>query len=448
MSDISSRIREFFGFPSYEPLNNDGHSQTFPGAYPENEGVAQDTNRNFFNSQRLSKYLLTLLDWIIYLIIKPIALILAISLRVLGRFFNMIYFKERNNRRTSLIQTGYNQGNDPIDKVNKFIRELEDNLSPENLRSGNSLPPFFEGSYTQALYMATNRAKFLFVYLSNPQNESSSLIFDKVIANPEFINMFSNNQNLLIWGGDLTNSEAYQLANSFGVTKFPFLGLVFLTRTTRMTPDGPVKTSPKITLVLKIQGGLGPDVDPNALIELKFKKKIRKYDAELSLIRNQLKESFMSQVLLKQQDLNYRASLEKDRVKAQKKLQEKMKKKFLAYKLEYFNNLNEEITEGMAKIAIKLQSGSRVTFYFPAESKVEDIFTYVELLNEGYFDKEISSSLSDQQAEEEFKGFEPDFNFKLITPLPPRSTLNDFIDCKIKDVKCIYPNGLVIAENI
>ena len=87
--------------------------------------------------------------------------------------------------------------------------------------------------------MATNRAKFLLVYLSNSQNENSSTIFNKVITNPDFISLFNSNPNILIWGGDLTNPEAYQLANSLNVTKFPFLGLLCLTKQQRCHNKGP-----------------------------------------------------------------------------------------------------------------------------------------------------------------------------------------------------------------
>ena len=54
----------------------------------------------------------------------------------------------------------------------------------------------------------------------------------------------------------MTNPEAYQLANSLAVTKFPFLGLLCLTRSLKMTPEGPRKTVSKLSLVSKIQGNI------------------------------------------------------------------------------------------------------------------------------------------------------------------------------------------------
>lgn len=53
----------------------------------------------------------------------------------------------------------------------------------------------------------------------------------------------------------------------------PSLVYFCLTRTTKMTPQGPTKTSPKISLVAKLQGNI--KCTPN-LIEEKFIKKDQK----------------------------------------------------------------------------------------------------------------------------------------------------------------------------
>lgn len=106
---------------------------------------------------------------------------------------NFIYFKDLNNSPSSTEII------DPIDKVNRFVRDLEDSIQPLITQNLSQLPPFFQGSYTQALYMATQRGKILFVYLTNPQNESASFIFNEIILNQEFIRIF--NQDVVIWGG-------------------------------------------------------------------------------------------------------------------------------------------------------------------------------------------------------------------------------------------------------
>lgn len=452
-------LRHLLGNQTYEPVDNSvdvNSSNTLPGHYPEE----QPRNRNGLSSSSYQSGLKALGNWISFLVIKPIIIILILSFRILAKLTNIIYFRDQysrsNPQNASHLSINKAVMNDPIDKVNKFIRGLEDSLSPLqqlHLESNTTpqLPPFFLGSYTQALYMATNRAKFLFVYLTNPQNENSSVIFNQVITNPEFISLFTSNPNILIWGGDLTNPEAYQLANSLNVTKFPFLGLLCLTRSTTMSQHGPVKTSPKISLILKIQGTYNEDLHGGSSVIEKFKRKIRKFDGELIVMRNELRDKYMSQVLLRQQDINYQNSLRKDQIKKQEKKYNTLKKEYLTWKSAYFNSLTQEgPSEDKAKIAIKLTNGERITFYFPSQNPIDDIFIFVELKNGGYLDSEFQSLLTDEQAAKKFKDFKLDYKFKLVSPLPPRIVLNDYLDepKNIRDIDCIYPNGLLIVEGL
>lgn len=466
MSATSNRLLGwiFGNRGQYQPLNPDLASQTegsstplndLPGYFPNEEEtqIRGRSSRNHFNSIRINESFKSFGQVINFLIIKPIILMLIVSFRLLAKLLNIIYFKDVHTARSrSLSNTTSNNNlmNDPIDRASKFVRALEDNLSPEQQFDQNhsvkSLPPFFQGSYTQALYMSHQKAKFLFVYLNNNQNENSSSIFDKIITNPKFVSLFSN--DIIIWGGDLTNPEAYQLANTLNVTKFPFLGLLCLTRSTTMSPQGPVKTSPKVSLILKIQGSISNNQDPNVVINNKFEKKIHKYEDELLLIRKELKDKFLSQVLLRQQDINYQNSLAKDRLRKQEKDYEKLKKEYLSWKSLYFENLKNNQVSDSARVAIKLQNGKRVTFHFPPDNFIDDIFTYVELYNGGYLNNHIDVKISDEEAIRKFKDFKLIFKFKLQSPLPPKQVLNDFLNnnVMIKNISCIYPNGLLMAQ--
>lgn len=243
--------------------------------------------------------------------------------------------------------------------------------------------------------MAINRGKFLYVYLTNPSNESSSSIFDHIVTNPKFISIFTtenrNNQNI-IWGGDLTNLEAYQLANSLNVTKFPFLGVLCLTRTSTMTPQGPSKTPPKISLILKIQGGIG-EGDPDKLIQSKFIKRALKYEPELALIRAELKDKYMSEMVRKQQNADYQQSLLKDRQKKAQKAQKRLAADYLRWKQSHILELRlqQDDREGKARIAIKMAGGNRETFFFPENSPIEDIFYSSSYIRKASWRKSLTS---------------------------------------------------------
>lgn len=412
-----------------------------PGGFEEEVNTQR---RNVFNSQSINHLTKKLCRWINIIIIIPVIKVIVLLFRTLAGVINTIYFKDIH---LGSANSGSNHTNDPIDRAAKFLREMEDNLRPDQLQQVSPLLPFYQGSYSQALYIATQRAKFLFVYLTNPQNEGSTRFFQGVIANPKFLNLFKDNPNLLIWGGDLTSPEAYQLANSLRVTKFPFLGLLCLTRSTTMSPNGPVKTAPKISLVLKLQGGLREDIDLDELITKKFQLVINKYKDELGLIRNELRDKFISQVLLKQQDINYQNSLLKDSKKKQEKLYKQKKKEYLSHKAKYFRELLKEDPQGKARIAIKHSNGERQTFFFDSLDKVESIFIYVEVYKAGYLDD--TAEISDTNFPDSyFEDFKLSYSFKLSSPLPPRIALNDYLEKEIREMECIYPNGVLVVEEL
>lgn len=383
---------------------------------------------------------------------------------MLSRFFSVLYNEDQEPHRrrsgSDTVTTNSNALiNDPISKVEKFVRSLEESLPPVlaqtivNTNSGPQLPPFFLGSYTQALCMAINRGRYLYVYLTNPKNESSTSIFDQIITNPKFISIFAeseNNQNI-IWGGDLTNSEAYQLANSLNVTKFPFLGLLCLTRNTVMTPQGPSKTAPKISLILKIQGSISESQDPNQVIQNKFIKRAMKYELELVHIRNELREKYRNEVMRRQQNLNYQRSLWKDKQKKAEKAQKELAAKYLKWRQPDIIEMKQDQGNhaGKARIAIKMLNGQRLTFYFPENAPIEDIYLFVELHHQGLIDKEISSSLSKAEGRKMFRDFQYPYKFRLFSPAPPMPLLNDERQTTpIKELDYIYPSGLLVVEKL
>lgn len=450
----SGWLSRILGGQSYRRVPDEENNQgsSMPGQYPVE--TPAENNRRILNSKFIGDIGKQCAKIIGLLVFKPLFMVIILLLRTFAKCINTLYFKTHANttRFTSTSSIGIE---DPIDKVNKFIRDLEESLPPspqynENT-SGPQLPPFFPGSYTQALYMATNRAKFLFVYLSNPQNVDSTFIFNKIVMNQKFIDIFRR-EDTLIWGGDLTNPEAYQLANSLNVTKFPFLGLMCLTRKTTMSPLGPVKTNSKISLISKIQGAFSEEIDLDAIIEHKFIRKMGHFSEELTLIRNELRDKFISQLLLKQQEANYQKSLQKDRLKRKAKMNQELRQQYLQWKFFLLKDcLKEKHGSDYAKIAVRLNDGKRVTFYCPAENSIEDIFLLVELYMEGYFDvNKTINELSDSEMRNKFKDYAIGFNFKLLSPLPPRKVLNDELNSenvvKFKDLDYIYPNGLLIVQ--
>ncbi|KAM9933915.1 hypothetical protein OXX80_006481 [Metschnikowia pulcherrima] len=389
--------------------------------------------------------------------LKPITLLVYVTLSLFCKVSKAIYKFDRPSERSLSSGTTISNAliNDPIARAEHFVRELEENLSPSQQfssyhsdRNIEHLPPFFQGSYTQALYMASTRAKFLFVYLTNSMSEGSQSLFVKVVTNPKFTAIFKENEHAIIWGGDVTDPEAYMLANNLNITKFPMIGLLCLTRTTSMTPEGPRKGAPRISLVSKLQGGVKDSQDPEALIANKFLKRMSKYESDLVLIRADLREKYLAEAMRRRQDADFQRSLLRDKQKKIEKEQKKVSEMYLKWKQPYFKRLKESTeVRDKSRIAIKFEDGKRETVLFPKESPVEDVFLYVELYNQHMLDSSFEWTMDGAETKKLFDGFTMKFGFRLTSSIPPRPSLNDMdLQTPIENVNFIYSSGLLMVE--
>lgn len=433
-------------FRAGQNANAAASSPNIPGLFPAEEQRAP-------SPQRAAR---AVVHNICAFFIRPVAKWVAALLYVFARLLRFLYFFESGSDRvvvggTTSLNTALMS--DPIRRAEQFVQDLEERLLPQQHFSlyhsdlnVAHLPPFFQGSYTQALYMATQRAKFLFIYLTNPHNEGSSSVFERIVTNQKFISIFANNDQAIIWGGDLANPEAYQLANSLNITKFPVLGLLCLTRTTTMTPQGPQKTTPRISLISKIQGGVSEAEDADGLIHSKFIKRMMKYDPELSIMRAELRGKFLNDAMRQKQDLDYQHALLNDRRKKEEKRRKALAEKYLQWKQPYIRDLVENEADGTntARVAIKFEDGKRVTVNFPKDCPISDIFLLVELTRRNMLDTDYGSV-----DERELADFVMSYEFKLTSSVPPRPALNDLdMLTPIDTVSYIYPSGLLMVEKI
>lgn len=434
-------------FRALSPHQHHHMSERLPGHFPEPEQPAAALA--YLGS------VLGALGRLNSTLIKPMSLLVYISMIVFRQLLKLVDFiaptlHVSGGPSSTIIS---NALNDPITRAEQFVRDLEEELLPAQQFSTHHsdrvqarLPPFFQGSYTQALFMATLRAKFLFVYLNTPKTEESASLFGLVTSQP-FLDLF-NDEHTLIWGGDLSHPEAYQLANSLNITKFPVLGLLCLTRATTMTPEGPRKGAARLSLVLKIQGSVHGD--PAALVQAKFVRRIMKYEADLAIIRGELREAYLADATRRRQDLEYNRLLEADRRKKEENRYRRKHERYLKFRQPYFHELDSGLVllDGTLRVAFKFRLGERITVHFPRGSPVLEIYVYVELRLRGMLQDRYELSMSEEEAQREFGGFEPRFGFQLKSGVPPRSDLASFLkSLEIQSVLFLHPSGLLIVES-
>src|SRR5579871_3178671 len=161
------------------------------------------------------------------LLFTPINIIYALltrSFRILGYFFP---FLPRLLTRIS----GYSQPRSsgggkrkqlqPRDSASRFIREFTEDYGPNQL-------PFLEISYASALDTAKRDLSFLLVVLLSPEHDDTSSWVRETLLAPSVSSYLSSeqNNNILLWGGSVQDSEAYQVSLALNTTKFPFAALI------------------------------------------------------------------------------------------------------------------------------------------------------------------------------------------------------------------------------
>jgi FAS-associated factor 2 len=189
----------------------------------------------------------------------------------------------------------------PRDAAARFRREFDEEYE------GNGLS-FFEGGIAQAHDIAKRDLKFLMVLFMSPEHDDTESFIRNTLLAPEvveFINDPAN--NIILWGGNILDSEAYQAATEYACTKYPFSALVCLT---------PNEGSTRMGIVKRLVGLMPPST---YLSELQAA--MEKYGADLNRVRAERAAQDFARTLRDEQDSAYERSLAIDRERAREKKQ-------------------------------------------------------------------------------------------------------------------------------
>ncbi|ROT41657.1 UBX domain-containing protein [Sodiomyces alkalinus F11] len=187
----------------------------------------------------------------------------------------------------------------PQDTAARFKREFEEEYGSDEL-------PWFEGGIAQAQDLAKKDLKFLWVVLMSPEHdETASFTRDTLLA-PDVVNFIRDPaNNIILWGGNVLDSEAYQVAQEYNCTKYPFSALVCLT---------PKEGSTRMSIVKRLAGPMPPSTYLS-----EAQTAINKYAGDLAGVRAERVAQEVSRNLRNQQDSAYERSLAKDRERARQR---------------------------------------------------------------------------------------------------------------------------------
>lgn len=300
----------------------------------------------------------------------------------------------------------------PRDTAARFARELEEDYGSHQLH-------FFEGGYSQAYDLAKKDLKFLLVILISPEHDDTASFVQETLLAPEVAEFLdSNASELLVWGGNVQDSEAYEVSNSLNCSKFPFAALVAHT---------PQDSSTSISTIARISGG----VTPSALVA-QIRRAMEQQSPVLTRSRAQRNEQQATRSLRDEQNSAYERSLAQDRERARQRREAEAQQanaaqaartreeaaKRQAQKREHWRKWRAQSLRpepgaeavDTTRISIRMTSGERVLRKFDAQADVEELYAFVEC-----YDLVGANDGATQPKPDDYKH---SYRFRLISPMP------------------------------
>jgi FAS-associated factor 2 len=304
----------------------------------------------------------------------------------------------------------------PRDASVRLKREFEEEY-------GSNTLPFFDGGYAQALDLAKKDLKFLLIILLSPEHDDTSSFIRDTLLSAE-IQAFINDPstNIILWTGDVRDSEAYQVSSALHCNKFPFTAVV---------ANDPSVSSTNMSVIARVTGPM----DASTYLA-KIRNTISTHGEQLARVRASRSAQNFERTLRQEQDSAYERSLAQDRERARLKKEaeaaakeeerrkkaeaeaaETLAKKKLQWRKWRASRIDPEPsadTKDVVRIAMKMPEhleAARVTRRFKGQNSIEELYAFVEcyeFLKDGSASEEVSKP----------EGYEHEFDFRLVQTLP------------------------------
>ncbi|XP_073392303.1 plant UBX domain-containing protein 10 isoform X3 [Physcomitrium patens] len=154
-------------------------------------------------------------------------------------------------------------------------------------------PNFQRTSFMDALRLAGQQFKFLFVYLHSPEHANTPLFCERTLCSEPVVQFV--NENFVAWGGDVRESEGFQMSNSLKASTYPFCAVVMGSNNQR------------IALLQQVEG-------PRTAEELMstLQRVVEEQGSVLVASRVEEEERQLNRRLREEQDAAYQAALQAD----------------------------------------------------------------------------------------------------------------------------------------
>ncbi|KXN82918.1 UBX domain-containing protein 10 [Leucoagaricus sp. SymC.cos] len=391
---------------------------------------------------------------IIYTFTRPIFSLLAVPLHILGSVFRFIFnilripvpqfrFSTLNFYRPLRPRPTHRGGPD------KWVVELEEELGavcigrlrgprgsastsgveagPSRLTARNTqpddpaegkklLPDFIISSYEEFLRTCQRELKVGCIILITEEHDDTTEFKRATLTNSDFVKALYNN-NILVWGGDVRDIEAWNASEKLQATTYPFIAFVAL-QPRRTPPSSSSRLSnsqqPVLTVLSRHQGrpypsGTGP-TSTQAILDHLDRQLLPRVSPFLERLRAEQRERERDRRLREEQDRAFQEAARRDkerieariaveRAEAEAKRRTEEEARATAIKREQeiaAAKRREELrmnwrrwtrktiaeplskTNGSLRIAIRLTTGTRLVQSFAPATSLTALYAYVD----------------------------------------------------------------------
>ena len=279
--------------------------------------------------------------------------------------------------------------------------------------------PFYENGYAQAYDTVKKELKYLLIVLLSPEHDDTDTFVREVLLSSQFQSLVTNSQNrIILWAGTVQDSEAYQVSQGLGCTKFPFAALIVHT---------PQDSSTAMSTVAKVTG-----LQPATTFVSKIRTAMSQHETALEGARAARREQEATRNLRQEQESAYERSLAQDRermrlrreaeaarareeqeAKAKADAAERAARNLDQWKRWRVQKIPPEPgadVKNATRLSIRMPSGERIVRKFAPDASMDDLYAFVECHD---MIEAAPSALAEQP-----KGYRHEYKFNLVSPMP------------------------------
>ena len=268
--------------------------------------------------------------------------------------------------------------------------------------------------------MAKKELRFLMVVLFSPEHDDTSTFVRGTLLSQEVVDYVRYPQNkILLWAGNVQDSEAYQVSNALNCSKFPFAALIVHT---------PQDSSTSMSTIARVIG-----LQPASAFVAKLRTATAQHSAALDRVRAARNEQQATRNLREEQNSAYERSLAQDRERARQtreaqaaraRAEQEARAKADAeerevQKAEQWKRWRAQSilaepgpgVEDVARVSIRLTSGERVIRRFAGNAGMEELYAFVECFDVLKAREELSAATEPTEYKHNYK-------FCLVSPMP------------------------------